>query len=67
MILLNLFRIRIKAKALEMKRELNVSSSLLLEITNRFQLQQNNIAKIFQGTIDSGLVGTLGKTLFENM
>ena len=66
-ILLNLFRIRIKAKALEMKRELNVSSSLLLEITNRFQLQQNNIAKIFQGTIDSELVGTLGKTLFENM
>ena len=66
-ILLNLFRIRIKAKALEMERELNVSSSLLLEITNRFQLQQNNIARIFKGTFDSELVSTLGKPLFEDM
>ena len=54
-ILLNLFRIRHRAKFLGMERELDVSTSLLLEITKRFQLKQNDIAKMFQGAFDSKL------------
>ena len=60
-ILLNLFRIRQRAAALEMEREFNITSSLLFEITNRSDLQQNNIASMSQGTFDLKLEVTLGK------
>ena len=55
---MNLFRIRHVAEVLEMERELDVSTSLLFEITKRFQLKQNDIANMFQGAFDS----ELGKT-----
>ena len=60
-ILLNLFRIRQKAAALEMERESNITSSLLFEITNRSKLQQYNIASMFQGTFECKLEVTVGK------
>ena len=61
-ILLNLFRIRLRAEVLEMESELDVSTSLLLEITKKFQLHQNDLAKMFQGSFDSELVKKLGKS-----
>ena len=60
-ILLNLFRIRQRAAALEMERESNITSSLLFEITNRSKLQQYNIASMFQGIFDLKIEETVGK------